>query len=127
MIRVLLVDDSESARWGLSAVLGVQADLAVVGEAEDGAEAVDAVLRCEPDVVLMNLNMPVVDGFVATERVLQVRPGTAVLAISAEMDPARQARARQAGAVGCVLKGAPAGDLVAAIRAAAGRPASQAS
>jgi DNA-binding NarL/FixJ family response regulator len=119
MIRVLLVDDHRLVRAGLTSLLATAADLDVVGEAADGAQAVAAVLDSAPDVVLMDLSMPVMDGVAATRRILAERPGTKIVMLSSFSDRVRVRDAIAAGAVGYVLKDCTTEDLLAAVRAAA--------
>jgi DNA-binding NarL/FixJ family response regulator len=119
MIRVLLVDDHRLVRAGLTSLLETAGDIDVVGQAADGAQAVAAVLDTAPDVVLMDLSMPVMDGVVATRRMLTERPGTRIVMLSSFSDRARVRDAIAAGAVGYVLKDCTTADLLAAVRAAA--------
>lgn len=119
MIRVLLVDDHRLVRAGLSTLLGATPDVTVVGEAADGAAAVQFVAATEVDVVLMDLSMPVLDGVAATREVLQVRPEARVVVLSSFSDEARVREAIAAGATGYVLKDCSPGELLAAVRAAA--------
>ena len=119
MIRVLLVDDHRLVRSGLTSLLGTAADIEVVGEAADGAQAVTVVLELEPDVVLMDLSMPVMDGVSATRKVLIERPATKIVMLSSFSDRVRVRDAIAAGAIGYVLKDCTTEDLLAAVRAAA--------
>jgi len=119
MIRVLLVDDHRLVRSGLTSLLGTAADIEVVGEAADGAQAVSVVLELEPDVVLMDLSMPVMDGVSATRKVLIERPATKIVMLSSFSDRVRVRDAIAAGAIGYVLKDCTTEDLLAAVRAAA--------
>lgn len=113
---ILLADDHALLRMGLKALLDVQRDMAVVGEAEDGAAAVAAVDRLAPDVVVMDLAMPGMDGAEATRRILAARPETRVVILTAFADSADAGRALAYGARGAQMKGGPAADLLAAIR-----------
>lgn len=117
--RVLVVDDHRLVRAGLAGLVADDPGLEVCGQAADGAEAVDLVTELRPDVVLMDLSMPVMDGVEATLAVLAVRPETRVLVLTsfAEHDRVREALA--AGAVGYLLKDSEPGALLAAVRAAA--------
>lgn len=115
MIRLLLADDQALVRTGFRMILETEADLAVVGEAADGEEAVRLAEQLEPDVVLMDLNMPRSDGVEATRRITRSR----VLVVTTFDDDARLAGALRAGASGFLLKTAPAEELVAAVRAVA--------
>lgn len=119
MTRVLLVDDHQLIRSGLATMLEPAADLEVVGEAANGAEAVDLAASTAPDVVLMDLSMPVMDGVEATRRILENRPGVAVVVLTSFADKGRVTDAIEAGAVGYLLKDSEPSDLLAAIRAAA--------
>lgn len=119
MVRVLIVDDERLVRAGLRMVLAGEPDLEVVGEAVDGVEAVEAVRRLEPDVVLMDLGLPRLDGVAATaalRRGSPVRPQ--VVVVTTFLADGRVLAALRAGAVGYVLKDAPEEQLIAAVRAA---------
>ena len=119
MIRLLVVDDHPVVRAGLVAVLGEEPDLDVVGEAGNGAEALALVPRLTPDVVLMDLRMPVMDGAEATAR-LRALPGAPhVLVLTTYDTDADIVRAVEAGARGYLLKDAPTAVLTDAIRRAA--------
>ncbi len=119
MIRVVLADDHAMVRSGLQQLLGVDAEVEVVGVARDGAEAVDLVLRHRPDVVLMDLQMPDVDGVTATRRVRAELPDAQVVILTSFSDRDRIVAALDAGAVGYLLKDAEPEELLAGIRAAA--------
>ena len=118
-IRVLLVDDQALFREGLHTLLSVQADLEVVGEAANGAEAVQHVMDLQPQVVLMDLRMPVLGGVEATRRVRAAAPQCRVIVLTTFDDDEEVFDALRAGAVGYLLKDAPSEKLVEAIRAAA--------
>jgi DNA-binding NarL/FixJ family response regulator len=118
-IRVLLVDDHLVVRTGLRALLGVHDGIEVVGEAADGAEAFRLATELRPDVVLMDLVLPVEDGVSATARIRAELPGTQVLVLTTFDTDADIFRALAAGAVGYLLKDVDGADLVGAIRAAA--------
>ncbi len=118
-IQVLLVDDEPSILRGLRMRLGLEPDIDVVGEAPDGSAAVDMASRLNPDVVLMDLNMPVMDGLAATRELATRVPGSAVVILSMHDDHATMDRARDAGAVAFVAKQRIDGSLLAAIRKAA--------
>jgi NarL family two-component system response regulator LiaR len=117
-IRVLIVDDHAVVREGLRSFLELQEGIAVAGEAADGAEAVDAVERLRPDVVLMDLVMPKVDG-VEAMRLLRERGATArVIVLTSFLDDERLLPAIRAGAAGYLLKNAQPQELARAIRTA---------
>ena len=109
MIRVLIVDDSSVLRLALRYHLGQDPDIEVIGEVSDGAQAVAFVARNRPDVVTMDLNMPVMDGFAATAQIMQSNPVPIVILASDwdDTDPQKTFRAMEAGAVSCLRK--PAG------------------
>ena len=119
MIRVVLVDDHPLVRAGLSTLLDAAADLTVVGEAADGAQAVDVAERCAADVVLMDLSMPVMDGVAATRAVLARVPEARVVVLSSYSDQARVRDAVAAGATGYVLKDSSPEQVLSAVRSAA--------
>ena len=118
-IRVLVVDDQAIVRDGLVTVLSLVPDLEVVGEASDGAEALAAVTREAPDVVLMDLRMPGVDGPTATARIVADHPGVAVLVLTTYADDESIVTALRAGARGYLTKDAGRGEIATAIRAVA--------
>lgn len=118
-ITVLLVDDEQLVRTGLRMILGTESDLDVVGEAADGQQAIDRVASLDPDVVLLDLRMPVLDGISAV-RALGAAGARARILVLTTFDTDRNIiDALHAGAAGFLLKDAPADQLVAAIRAAA--------
>ncbi|MFC7549284.1 response regulator [Plantactinospora sp. GCM10030261] len=119
MIRILLVDDHPVVRDGLRGMIDAECDLTVVGEAASGAEAVALAAEVRPDIVLMDLRMPGLDGVGATERILAGSAGTRVVVLTTYESDADIVRAVSAGASGYLLKDAPKADLAAAIRAAA--------
>ena len=118
-VRVLLVDDHAVVRQGLCMFLGLDPDIEVVGEAGDGKEAVERARALRPDVVLMDMLMPVVDGVAATREIRASLPATQVLALTSVLEDDSVIGAVQAGAVGYLLKDTQADALCAAIRAAA--------
>jgi DNA-binding NarL/FixJ family response regulator len=118
-IRVLVADDHAGFRSGLEALLATQADLEIVGEAETGEEAVTQALALQPDVVLMDLNMPGLDGIAATRRIVDTSPHIAVLVLTMADNDAAVFDALRAGARGYLLKGADRAELTRAIRAVA--------
>ena len=119
MIRLLVVDDHPVVRAGMVAVLGEEDDFEVVGEAANGAEALGLVPRLRPDVVLMDLRMPVMDGAEATARITAEPDAPHVLVLTTYDTDADIVRAVEAGARGYLLKDAPTGVLADAIRRAA--------
>ena len=119
MIRVLLVDDHPVVRSGLAGLLAAEDDLEVVGEAGDGMEAVSLAERLQPDVVLMDLHMPVLDGPGATTELARRVPGARVLVLTTFDTDADIVRAVEAGATGYLLKDTPRDQLVDAVRRAA--------
>ena len=119
MIRVMVVDDQVMVRAGLSAIVGSQDDLEVVGEAGDGALALDLAARVTPDVVLMDVRMPGMDGLTATARLTAGPQPPRVLVLTTFHQDAYVFKALQAGASGFLLKDAEPEELVAAIRVVA--------
>ncbi|MES1242694.1 MAG: response regulator transcription factor [Acidobacteriota bacterium] len=115
-IRILLADDHPVVRDGLAAMLGTQPDFEVVGEAGTGAAAVAEAERLRPDVVLMDLEMPVLDGIEAIRRLRVAAPSVQVVVLTAFDTDERIFGALQAGAQGYLLKGAPRAEIFAAIR-----------
>ena len=118
-IRLLIVDDHAVLRSGLQVLLNGQPDMEVVGEASDGAEAVDAALRLRPNVVLMDVAMTGESGLEATARIKQQAPDVKVLVLSMYDDESYLRRALEVGASGYALKRAADTDLLSAIRAVA--------
>jgi DNA-binding NarL/FixJ family response regulator len=116
-IRILLADDHPVVRDGLAAMLGTQPDFQVIGEAGTGAEAVAEAARLRPDVVLMDLEMPSLDGIEAIRRLRAADPAIQVVVLTAFDTDERILGALQAGAQGYLLKGAPRAEIFAAIRA----------
>ncbi|MBK7217650.1 MAG: response regulator transcription factor [Candidatus Promineofilum sp.] len=119
MIRLLLVDDQALFREGLHTLLSLHEDLEVVGEAGNGLEALAAADALRPDVVLMDLRMPVLDGVAATRRLLAAHPTTRVIVVTTFDDDELVFDGLRAGAVGYLLKDVSSDKLVEAIRAAA--------
>ncbi len=118
-IRILLVDDHSVVRQGLRLYLKYDPELEVVGEAADGAEALRMARALKPDVVLMDLLMPVMDGIAATAAIRRELPGTEVLALTSVLEDASVVGAVRAGAIGYLLKDTQAEALCQAIKAAA--------
>ncbi|GHH47911.1 response regulator [Lentzea cavernae] len=120
MTSVLLVDDERMVCAYLRTILSAAPDLTVVGEAYDGAEAVEAVLRLRPDVVLLDLRMPEVDGLAALDRIARLDAPPKVVALTTFDVDAYVLRAMKAGAAGFLLKSTSPEDLVDLVRVAAG-------
>jgi DNA-binding NarL/FixJ family response regulator len=119
VIRVLIADDQELVRTGFRVILEAEGDIEVVAEAENGLEAVRQAALTEPDVVLMDIRMPELDGLAATEQILrQADPPTIVVLTTFDQNEYIY-RALRAGAAGFLLKDAPSSRLIAAVRAAA--------
>ena len=116
MIRVIVVDDHPIVRQGLVSVLGDEDDLEVVGEASSGREAVALTARLQPDVVLLDLEMPDLDGVEAIPQLLAARPGLGILVFTAYDTDERVLGAVRAGARGYLLKGASADEIARGIR-----------
>lgn len=119
MIRLLVADDHPVVRSGLIGMLTVETDIEVAGEAGDGAEAVELARELAPDVVLMDLRMPVLDGVGATEAIRAREGAPRVVVLTTYDTDADILRAVEAGATGYLLKDTPREDLVAGVRAAA--------
>jgi DNA-binding NarL/FixJ family response regulator len=119
MIRVLLVDDHAMVRAGLQQLLDGDEGIEVVGTAAEGGEAVRLVQQEQPDVVLMDLQMPGVDGVAATREIQQLAPATQVVILTSFSDRDRIVGALDAGAVGYLLKDAEPEEILAGVRAAA--------
>jgi two-component system, NarL family, response regulator LiaR len=118
-IRILLVDDHGVVRQGLRMFLSLDSDLQVVGEATNGAEAVKLAHEYKPDVVLMDLLMPVMDGIAATAVIRRELPDTEVIALTSVLEDEKVIGAVRAGAIGYLLKDTNADELCRAIKAAA--------
>jgi DNA-binding NarL/FixJ family response regulator len=116
MIHILLVDDHPIVREGLRAVLEVQPDFSVIGEAGSGAEAVDRILQLRPDVILLDLHMPDMDGVEVLRQIHAEQPDARVIVFTAFDTDERILSAVQAGVQGYLLKGAPREELFNAIR-----------
>jgi two-component system, NarL family, response regulator LiaR len=117
-IRLLVADDHEVVRQGLRTFLSLDADLELVGEARDGHEAVEMAGRLKPDVVLMDLVMPEMDGIAATDAIHRDYPEVQVIALTSVLENASVADALRAGAIGYLLKNASPQNLHRGIRAA---------
>jgi NarL family two-component system response regulator LiaR len=118
IIKVLLVDDHQVVRQGLRTFLELHTDMVVIGEAEDGIQAVELVRKLEPDVVLMDLVMPHMDGIAATQQIRTLGLPTKVIALTSFSEDDKVFPAIQAGAASYLLKDVSPDDLVDAIRAA---------
>ncbi len=122
IIRVMLVDDHAVVRSGLSAFLMISADLELVGEAENGQQAVTRAGLLQPDVILMDLMMPVMDGVAATAAIKRQYPAIQIVALTSFEEDELVHNALKAGAIGYLMKNVTARELAAAIRSAkAGR------
>jgi DNA-binding NarL/FixJ family response regulator len=119
MIRVLLADDHTMVRQGFRLILSLQSDMEIVGEAGNGQEAIGLAEKLQPDVVVMDIAMPEINGIEATRRVLIASPRTRVLALSMHKDSAYVREVLKAGARGYLLKDSVDNDLVTAVRAVA--------
>lgn len=123
-IRILIVDDHEIVREGLETLLGEEQGVEVVGQAGNGLEALSLAATLKPDLVLMDLVMPEMDGIEATRRLRQANSGCQVLVLTSYIDDYRVREAIEAGAIGYVMKDVLKADLLRAIRTAArGEPA----
>lgn len=118
-IRILLADDHAVVRQGFKMILDAQPDMEIVGEAGNGREAVELVEELKPDVVVMDVAMPELNGIEATRRVASSVPHTRVIALSMHKDSVYVREVLRAGARGYLLKDSGAGDLVSAVRAVA--------
>lgn len=116
-IRLLLVDDQQIIRQGLRSLLEAKPDLEVVGEAENGQDAIALVEKCQPDVVLMDVRMPIMDGVATTRQICQKFSQTKVLVLTTFDDDEYVAQAMRVGARGYLLKDTHSDDLATAIRA----------
>ena len=118
-IRILIVDDHAVVRQGLRMFLELDPELEIAGEAENGARALELARELRPDVVLMDLLMPVMDGLAATEALRRELPDTEVIALTSVLEDASVVGAVKAGAIGYLLKDTQADELCRAIKAAA--------
>jgi DNA-binding NarL/FixJ family response regulator len=117
MISILLVDDQNLIRQGLKALLELEPDLKVIGEAENGQLAIECVAKLQPNVVLMDIRMPVMDGVTATKEICQQFPNVHILVLTTFDDDTYVAAAIKYGAKGYLLKDTPSEEIAAAIRA----------
>ena len=118
-IRILLADDHAVVRDGLRALLERNADLTVVGEASDGRECVELTSQLQPDVVMMDVAMPVMNGIEATRRISAANPRAAVVILSVHQDESYILQSLKAGAKGYLLKDSPREDVLEAVRSVA--------
>jgi DNA-binding NarL/FixJ family response regulator len=118
-IRILIVDDHSVVRQGLRMFLGLDPELEIIGEAQDGAEALQKVRELKPDVVLMDLLMPVMDGITAIGAIRRETQDVEVIALTSVLEDASVVGAVRAGAIGYLLKDTQADELCRAIKAAA--------
>ncbi|MBM7649439.1 NarL family two-component system response regulator LiaR [Bacillus ectoiniformans] len=116
MVNVLLVDDHEMVRIGVSAYLMAQPDITVAAEAENGEEAIEKALALKPDIILMDLVMPKVDGIEATKRIIQQWPEAKIIIVTSFLDDEKVYPALEAGAVSYILKTSKASIIADAIR-----------
>ena len=119
VVRILVADDHPLTRDGIKAALALDAELEVVGEASDGQEAVDLAEQIQPDVVLMDVRMPVLGGIGATQTISRTVPNARVVMLTVEETQARVGEAIQAGAAGYLLKDIDARELARAVHLAA--------
>ena len=117
MISILLVDDQNLIRQGLKALLELEADLQVVGEAENGQVAIELFAKLQPNVILMDIRMPVMDGVTATKEICQQFSDAKILVLTTFDDDTYVAAAIKYGAKGYLLKDTPSEEIAAAIRA----------
>lgn len=115
MIQVLVVDDHSIVRRGIKMLLAETDDIQVVGEARNGLEAIRLSKELEPDVILMDLLMPIMDGIEATRQITAQQPHMRVVAINSFIYPERIIHALKAGAMGCVIQGSAPSELVQSI------------
>ena len=118
-IRILIADDHAVVREGLRAVLGSESDMEVVGEAATGKEVVERAAELRPDVILMDIQMPELNGIEATRRILDANPDVGVVVLTMFEDDDSVFAAMRAGARGYVLKGAPPSEILKVVRAVA--------
>ncbi|WP_243387331.1 response regulator [Bacillus kexueae] len=116
MIKVLLVDDHEMVRIGVASYLNTQSDIEVIGEAENGIEAIDCALRLRPDIILMDLVMKEMDGVEATKEIIRQWPEAKIIIVTSFIDDEKVYSALEAGATSYLLKTSKASDIAEAIR-----------
>jgi len=115
-ITVFVADDHRILRDGLRMLLEAQGDIRVIGDAEEGRQAVSGIVRCKPDIVLMDITMPELNGIEATRQIQEELPGAKVIILSVHADSEHVYRAFQAGAWGYMLKESAGSEVVAAVR-----------
>lgn len=121
--RVFIIDDHLVVRDGLSLILQLQSDMRVVGQAANGAEALPMIRTATPDVIVMDILMPVMDGIAATSEIIRMVPDAHILLLTSTTDTGKIQSALQSGATGAISKSAPREELLAAIRhVACGKP-----
>ena len=118
-IRLLMVDDHRMFLQGLRMLIEMESDIQVVGECTNGVDAVDAVMRLEPDVVLMDINMPGMNGVDATKQIMERRPETGIIILTMYREDAQVFHAIKSGARGYILKDVETSEVVRAVRAVA--------
>ena len=118
--RVLIVDDHKMFRDGLKVTINHEADMEVVGEAENGQRAVESAAEFQPDVILMDVKMPIMDGIEATRQIHAKMPGVKILALSMYSDDSIISSMMRAGAVGYIMKGGDSEEMYKAIRRVVG-------
>lgn len=116
MITIIIADDQPAVREGLRMRLALEADMQIVGEAKDGRDALEVISRLRPDIVLMDMEMPHMDGLAATKALQSLAPECRVILLTIHDDEATRKRAREAGAAGFVSKHADDSVLLDAIR-----------
>jgi two-component system, NarL family, response regulator LiaR len=116
MIKVLFVDDHEMVRIGVSAYLSAQSDIEVIGEADNGLKAVELAMELRPDIILMDLVMPEMDGIEATKRIIEKWPEAKIIIVTSFLDDEKVYPALEAGATSYMLKTSKASEIARAVR-----------
>jgi two-component system, NarL family, response regulator LiaR len=116
MIKVLFVDDHEMVRIGVAAYLSAQVDIEVIGEADNGLKAVDLAMELRPDIILMDLVMPEMDGIEATRRIIEKWPEAKIIIVTSFLDDEKVYPALEAGATSYMLKTSKASEIARAVR-----------